>query len=279
MGILVQDNLAINHCLENFSEAYRTGDFEDISETLAENCLYESQWVKEKLHGKQVVADYLIGKSKTLKRTKSFPSCAKVQLYGPDPGRLGLLLTQKVKDKKTKKENENELLFLIEIDCDEKVKHISLVDPAPYRYEKYYTDVVFWGGKGTKPQYMAEDASVAFVTENLFREMYEFLTMVGGDFDEYAADEPCATIRQWDKALQKWKHYCQMDDFDHAVEKLAGVNYKKWTVRDADMLSCLTVGADEMWGRRKAVETIVDSLIEWTDTIRETSDHVFHQGW
>ncbi len=61
---------------------YSTGNFEKIFTLLADDCVFESQWVMTPNVGKEAVSDYLVNKGKTLQRSGSFPECIIIEFVG-----------------------------------------------------------------------------------------------------------------------------------------------------------------------------------------------------
>ena len=68
--------------LKVLCESYSTGRFESLFPHLADECVFESQWVLTPNTGKDAVVDYFTHKGATLRRTGSCPECTIVELVG-----------------------------------------------------------------------------------------------------------------------------------------------------------------------------------------------------
>ena len=75
-------------------EGYRYGDFMEFYSYLADDCVYESQWVSTALHGKKAIQEHLTRKGHSIREAKNFSSCDLVEIMNPYPGKLGLIVEQ-----------------------------------------------------------------------------------------------------------------------------------------------------------------------------------------
>lgn len=68
--------------LSALSECYSTGYFVGFVIQLADDCVFESQWVWQPKRGKEEVMAYFLAKGETFQANKSCPSCVIVELIG-----------------------------------------------------------------------------------------------------------------------------------------------------------------------------------------------------
>ena len=77
----------LNHC-------YNTNDFRFIADYLDDECEYTSQWAMDKITGKGKIAEYLIAKSETIKKTNSKVKSRLIRLKNYRPGVIALAIYQ-----------------------------------------------------------------------------------------------------------------------------------------------------------------------------------------
>ena len=68
--------------LETLCKCYSTGRFDNLFPLLADDCVFESQWVLTPNTGKAAVVDYFLGKGATLRKNDCCPTCTIVELVG-----------------------------------------------------------------------------------------------------------------------------------------------------------------------------------------------------
>ena len=136
-------------------KGYETGNFSEFFPFLAEDCVYESQWVLTPMVGKGKIVRHLSRKGEALVSSGSFCDCTQVELIGDvnpvscekvnvngvaaGPGRVGihythgkycLLIEQEI--------NGEHIEILIDIRLNEegKVARIDLCDPVFFAFRK-----------------------------------------------------------------------------------------------------------------------------------------------
>ncbi len=142
--------------LKVLCQCYSSGDFEPLFPLLAEDCVFESQWVLTPNTGKDAVIYYFEGKGETLRRTGAFPECTIVELVGnlnrlenvdvhlnggeaqkasvglwyPD-GKLAMLMCQYL--------NGETIAVLVDMQLDESVQiaRIDLCMPELFRFRHF----------------------------------------------------------------------------------------------------------------------------------------------
>lgn len=273
-------------------KSYASGDFEELFHYLAEDCIFESQWVLEPNVGYDATVKYLRGKGETLKRTQDFPHGDIVELVGNmnpikkakvsvngevptnasvglfyEPGKLCLLLEQELETEIVS------LLIDVQLNDEDKIARIDLCMPELFKYRDFYTYINLCPAKGDDEN---EEAMVR-VSESYYSELYFFLDQVGIQFDEY--DDLTFPIEQWLKALELWRQYAKADNFDQVLEEIAGIDYVNNTVQHPELAKRLCDRRKTMWVERKNNKSMVDGLIEWTQKYRDTNDCIKSYGW
>ena len=72
--------------LQTLRRGYETGDFSAFFPFLAEDCVYESQWVFAPLKGKAAIVDHLTAKGEALRQDKTFLPVAVIVACESGPG-------------------------------------------------------------------------------------------------------------------------------------------------------------------------------------------------
>lgn len=75
-------NETLKGYLETLCKCYSTGRFENLFPLLADDCVFESQWVLTPNTGKSAVVDYFQGKGATLRKNNCCPTCTIVEFVG-----------------------------------------------------------------------------------------------------------------------------------------------------------------------------------------------------
>lgn len=68
--------------LKVLCEGYSTGRFDSLFPLLAEDCIFESQWVLTPHKGKAETIDYLTGKGVSMRKSNCCPKCTIIKLVG-----------------------------------------------------------------------------------------------------------------------------------------------------------------------------------------------------
>lgn len=276
--------------LRIIKKAYESGDFEKLFSHLADDCVFESQWVMMPNTGIDAVKEYLIGKGETLKRKGCFPSCSIAQLlknsktvhnvdlvvnnektYGSvallyDPGELCLLMSQKLKDK------VNETILRIKLNDEYKISRIDLCMPELFEYTDFYTEVAL---EPAKNGVVNEDALI-WIGEHNYPELYMFSEAVDEYFNEY--DDSQIAIDKWLSLLECWKRFIEFPTFDEAFEDFAGVDYSDWSKADKSMLQAVSSDGHAVWDHAKEFGLLYE-LYEWTMKYKDTCDHINITGF
>jgi len=292
MSCKLENNNLLFQILRVIEKSYATGDFENLFPYLAEDCVFESQWVLEPNVGYDATVKYLRGKGETLKRTQDFPYGRIVELVGNmnpikkakvnvngeapsdasiglfyEPGKLCLLLEQELE-----KETVS-LLIDVQLNDDKKIARIDLCMPELFKYRDFYTYINLCPAKGDSEN---EEAMVK-VSESYYSELYFFLDQVGLEFDEY--DDLTFPVDKWLNALELWRKYAKASDFDQVLEEIAGINYAENKIDNPEMAKRLCDRGKTMWIERKNNKSMVDGLIEWTMKYRDSYDYIKTYGW
>lgn len=156
MKTYLEKNYRAFDILRLLSEGYETGDFSKVFSELAEDCVWESQWVLEPMRGSKEIIAYLDKKGEALIKSYSFPICSiqelvgnlntvksqniivngksekgSVGLYYPS-GELCLLMEQELDDEKI------QVLLRIKLDDNQKVSRVDICDPIFFKYRAFY---------------------------------------------------------------------------------------------------------------------------------------------
>ena len=262
--------------LNVLTDAYESGDFTEVVPLLAEECIYESMWVLQPLHGRKAVADYLLGKGKTLRRSGAFPSCRIVELVGtcnPIPnaevtakgerlraavalvyeaGKLCLMMKQRI-DGKT-----NEVLMDLTLTEDGLVKRIDLCMPELFHIRDFFTYVTLIPANDETEN----QAAKIRISAPYYNELYLFFALAGLEFFEY--DDFSIPVDKWVKVLAYWKEFAEAEDYDTIAEKFAGIAYDRWSVSNEEVLAQLSQCGAALWRNRKINAVMLNDLLEWT---------------
>lgn len=77
-----EKNEILRQYLETLCKCYSTGRFENLYPLLADDCVFESQWVLTPNVGKPAIVDYFQGKGATLRKNNCCPICTIVEFIG-----------------------------------------------------------------------------------------------------------------------------------------------------------------------------------------------------
>ena len=78
----LERNAQLHNVLRAMERAYEKGDFTEFVALLDEDCVYESMWVIERLHGREAVANHLLGKGNSISKSGSYPDCWIEEMVG-----------------------------------------------------------------------------------------------------------------------------------------------------------------------------------------------------
>lgn len=290
MKTRLEKDAVVFEYLRVLRDSYEEGDFSNFFEFLADDCVFESQWVLTPHTGIADIKGYLSGKGETLKKSGNFPSGyiaelvgninvikdAKVSINGKeqtasfglhyDSGEICLILTQTIDDK------ENETVVRMQLNDEYKISRIDLCMPELFEYRSFYTFISLCPAVGEEEN---DDATIR-ISEPYYSELYLFLGAVGVDFDEY--DDLNIPFDKWNEALAKWKTFCGASNFDEALEQLTGLNYDDWSVKDKAALRRLSKNTS-VWKNRNNHLNMLNGLIEWTDKYIKNYDSVVTYGF
>lgn len=293
----LETNNRIYKCLCALRKGYTKGDFEEFFEYMAEDCVFESQWVMTPNVGAEAVKDYLTGKGETLKKTNSFPHCYLVELVGDlnpikeakihhngeisigsigllyTPGKLCLMMEQTLGEKTSK------VLVDIRINESGLVKRVDLCMPELFNY-RYFDSVEcvdMMPAKDTSEEGEHNDGAIR-ISSSYFDELYLFLGLAGVEFDEYAYPQHIP-MEQWVTAIGKWEKFASAYSFDAVFEELCGVDYDHATVGNEDALRRLSRSGEKMWNERQINRPMLNGLVEWTQKYRHDFPFVTCYGY
>ena len=277
--------------LEIISDGYEKGDFEPLFPYLAEDCVFESQWVLAPNTGYEAVVSYLTAKGETLKTSGSFPSCYIQELVGNintikdvninvngekqhgsvglhyPSGELCLLMRQTIDDK------TNDVILRIKLNDDEKIARIDLCMPELFKYRDFYTFVSLYPCIGDEDN---DDGRIR-VSEPYYSEFYLFLGMVGEEFDEYG--DLHLPMTKWLDFLNCWKRFYSFKTFDEAFEDACGIDYIDFTVKDEEAKRRLSRAGDDIWNNRNNNAAMLKGLFEWTNKYKDICDYINCYGF
>ena len=122
-----------------------------------------------------------------------------------------------------------------------------------------------------------EDAVISFNADDTGT-FQVFLTDAVEDWDEY--DDIVIPIPQWKEALAKFKDFIDTDeDYDTVLERLTGVDYTTWAVKDEYLMRMFgNIGA-KMWADRKSYQKMIEDLIAWTTQYEDRCDSIMSKGY
>ena len=142
--------------LKVLCEGYSTGRFDSLFPLLAEDCVFESQWVLTPHKGKAETIDYLTGKGATLRKNRTFPECTIVKFVGnintvknadihlnggeAKQGSLGLWYADnKLAMLMCQRLNGELISVIVDIQLDENdlISRIDLCMPELFKFEHY----------------------------------------------------------------------------------------------------------------------------------------------
>ena len=277
--------------LEIISDGYEKGDFEPLFPYLAEDCVFESQWVLTPNTGYEAVVSYLTAKGETLKESGSFPSCYIQELVGNintikdialnvngekqhgsvglhyPSGELCLLMRQDIDDK------TNDVILRIRLNDNEKISRIDLCMPELFKYRDFYTFVSLYPCIGDEDK---DDGRIR-VSEPYYSEFYLFLGMVGEEFDEYG--DLHIPMEKWVGFLNCWKRFYSFKTFDEAFEDACGINYTDFSAKDEEARRRLSRTGDDIWNSRNNNASMLKGLLEWTDKYKDICDYINCYGF
>lgn len=277
--------------LEIISDGYEKGDFEPLFPCLAEDCVFESQWVLTPNTGYEAVVSYLTAKGETLKESDSFPSCYIQELVGNintikhidlnvngekqhgsvglhyPSGELCLLMRQDIDDK------TNDVILRIKLNDNEKISRIDLCMPELFKYRDFYTFVSLYPCIGDED---IDDGRIR-VSEPYYSEFYLFLGMIGEEFDEYG--DLHIPMAKWLDFLNCWKRFYSFKTFDDAFEDACGINYTDFSAKDEEARRRLSRTGDDIWNNRNNNSSMLKGLLEWTDKYKDICDYINCYGF
>ncbi len=271
--------------LNIIADAYESGNFENVFEYLADDCVFESQWVMVPNTGIEEVKDYLISKGETLKRTGYFPDCDIVELLGNhkivenvdlivneenkhgsfslmyEPGELCLLMKQTIDEK------ESKTILRLTLNQEYKVSRIDLCMPTLFKYEYFSSNMVI---EPSKDGIENNDALIRISKCNC-TEFYMFFETVGLFFSEY--DDEIIEIDKWIEFLECWRKFTEFQTFDEAFEDILGLDYSNWSSVDEELLKTVSSESYDVWKNSKEYGLVYE-LIEWTEKYKDSCDHI-----
>ena len=287
MKTYLEKNYSVFCLLNLLSKGYKTGNFSKVFPELAEDCVWESQWVLEPMRGRKEIIAYLEKKGETLIKSGSFPTCSiqelignlnavesqniivngksekgSVGLYYPS-GELCLLMEQTLDDEKI------QVLLRITLDDDQKISRVDICDSDFFKFRMFYTYVAFLPAKNGVE---IEEAEV-LVSEDYYSELYLFLD----SFDEYG--DLNIPINRWCTALDKWKAFYDAKTFDEAFEAAAGIDYASFSVKDESTKNYISNHGVQIWENRNKAPQMLEGLIEWTKKYKDICDHINSYGF
>ena len=153
------ENAVLYGHLKVLCECYSTGVFEPLFPLLADDIVFESQWVLTPNVGREAVEDYFIGKGNTLRKKDCCPKCEIVQLVGNinpihnadvhingekakrstfgllyQDGKLCALMTQELQNDTVR------VIIDIKINEENKISRIDLCMPELFNYVPYFKE-------------------------------------------------------------------------------------------------------------------------------------------
>ena len=151
-----EKNEILRQYLETLCKCYSTGRFENLYTLLADDCVFESQWVLTPNVGKPAIVDYFQGKGATLRKNNCCPICtivefignvntiknAEVHLNGGEAqrasfglwypeGKLAMLMCQTLKDK------TNGVIVDLQLDENDAISRIDLCMPELFNFKHF----------------------------------------------------------------------------------------------------------------------------------------------
>lgn len=287
----LERNAQLHNVLRAMERAYEKGDFTEFVALLDEDCVYESMWVIERLHGREAVANHLLGKGNSISKSGSYPDCWIEEMVGninplPDTdiqenikekyaavaplyeaGKYCLIMEQKL-DGET-----NEVVVVLQLKEDGKVSRISICLPEYFNTRSCCPYVDVFPGKGEDNN---RDARV-IVGDAYYSELYLFFDLAGEEFDEY--DNLEIPMEKWEYILSCWKDFVDAPNYDAFVEKVAGIDYENWFVGDKDVLSRLGYSGVSLWKERKENARMLNDLMEWTKKYKNSYECICTYGF
>ena len=287
----LERNMQLYNILRILEDAYEDGDFTEFVTLLAEDCVYESMWVLEPLYGREAIANHLLGKGKSIRRSGAYPHCwiaefvgsmnpvsnANISLNGEkkygtvalayEPGKFCLMLEQEL-DGKT-----NEMLIDLKLTEDGKVSRMDLCMPELFNRNGMCPHVVFLPANGEEEN----EGALVRISDGYFSELYLFLGMAEEEFDEYS--DLVIPMENWVKALGFWKDFVEATDYDAFVEKAAGIDYEKWSVSNKFVIERLGWNGTSLWKRRRENAIMLAGLLEWTQKYMNSHDCIRTYGY
>ena len=126
-------NAVLYRHLRTLRQCYTTGQFEALSMFLAEDCVFETQWMLEPRVGKLPVLAYFMKKGILMRDSNSCPHGIIVEVQHPYR-KLALLLRQRLNDK------TNDVIVDIQIDEEDKISRIDVCMPQFFQYIPYFDE-------------------------------------------------------------------------------------------------------------------------------------------
>ncbi len=276
--------------LEILGDGYETGDFSMLLPHLAKDCVFESQWVTTPNTGYDEIAEYLFEKGSPLQRKKAFSSCDIMELTGSvknaeihindsapkdctgleyEAGELCLLLEQETEEEE---EEKISVIVRIQLNDDDAIKRIDLRDPALFQYRCFFTYVSLF------PVIDDETFSKGKVriSEPYYPELSLFLNLEGFGFDEYYNQNIPMPV--WIGCLERWKVFYSCNSFDEAFEKICGIDYGTFSVKEEFARRILSDKGYYMWQNRLNNGNTIDQIIEWTNRYKDRCEAIYTYG-
>ena len=287
----LERNAQLHNVLRAMERAYEKGDFAEFVSLLDEDCVYESMWVIERLHGYKAVADHLLGKGNSIRKSGAYPECWIEEMVGDinplpetniqenvkekystvaplyEAGKYCLIIEQEI-DGET-----NKTVVVLQLTETGKVCRISICLPDYFNTQGCYPYIAVLPGKAEDNN---RDARI-IIGDSYFSELYLFFDLAGEGFDEY--DNLEIPMEKWEYILSCWKDFVDAPNYDTFFEKVAGVDYENWFVGDKDVLSRLGYSGFSLWKDRKENARMLNGLLEWTEKYRNSYDCVRTYGF
>jgi len=272
----LERNMQLYNVLGILEDAYEEGDFAEFVPLLAEDCVYESMWVLEPLCGREAVANHLLEKGNSIRRSGAFPCCWIAETVGnmnPLPesniningekkygtvalayeaGKFCLMLEQEL-DGKT-----NGMLIDLKLTEDGKVSRMDLCMPELFNTSGMRPHVILLPANGEDEN---KDALIR-IGYDYCDELYLFLDLADQDFDMYG--DLVIPMAKWERMLQWWKEFVEAKDYDTIYEKMAGIDYENWSVANKFAHHRLGWSGASLWNKRHIHAEKLEGLLEWT---------------
>lgn len=275
--------------LETLCKCYSSGRFENLFPLLADDCVFESQWVLTPNTGKAAVVDYFIGKGATLRKNNCCPTCtivefvgslntiknAEVHLNGGETqrasfgllypeGKLAMLMCQTLKDV------TNGVIVDLQLDENDCISRIDLCMPELFNFKHFAGPFEIEGEEDLDDQTIeAEIKRMLDEAEDDFSELDDFISSYEDSYSGDIADFAFRAAIQSGKTEYVDEH---ADDFD--LNDGDGYSTYLYETDDEEMQEILmNHGAFKSWDDyedcRFAMETVNGEILAFDSDFQQ----------